>query len=414
MNNEVTEVEITSPGKSFVPSLALTFFATGKLDILVSLFLVDLAATFLGSTSNTAVGTASQILVLSSAVALVFGLLNAFLSVRFKHKSLLLFGSLCIVIGAVGCFLAPNFMFLQIFYPLDGAGTIIVGAMSIALIGEFLPLEKRSKAIGWVVAAGVLASAIGAPIAGLIENIAGWRSFILWYVLPVSIAALVIGFIFIPKSKSQQSTPTVKEPYLRSFKRILLNKSARACLLGDTFISAASVWSLFASAFWRQQFSVSVQIVAVIVFGVILTYAIGSLVGGQLVNRVGRKRFVVFSYFFRGLLIAAIVFIPDFWIALLISFLGTFVGGFSITAGRSLSLEQVTTSRGMMMSMSGVFWSLGGLIGAAVGGVVLSSFNYQILGVAFGVFGFIAALIIFLLAEDPCDPLSYTYNRNTF
>jgi hypothetical protein len=35
-------------GKGFVASLAFAFFVTGKLDILVSLFLVDIAAAFLG------------------------------------------------------------------------------------------------------------------------------------------------------------------------------------------------------------------------------------------------------------------------------------------------------------------------------------------------------------------------------
>jgi predicted MFS family arabinose efflux permease len=404
MSDGAADFQKGSLGKSFVPSLALAFFATGMLDILASLFLVDIAATFLGSTDNAAVGTASQIIAISKAIALIFGLLNSILSVRFKHKSLLLFGSLCIIIGTLGCFLAPNFMFLQIFYPLDGAGTIIVGAMAIALIGEFLPLEKRAKAIGWVMAAGVLASAIGAPVAGFIENIAGWRSFLLWYVFPVSTAALAIAYFSIPKLKRQRPIPIVKDAYLRSFKQILLNKSATACLLGDAFISAANVWSLFASAFWRQQFLISVQIVAVIVFGVVLVYAAGSFVGGQLVNRVGRKRFVVFSYFFRGLLIPAIVFIPNFWAALLMSFFATFIGGFAMTAGRSLSLEQAPKSRGTMMSMSMVFWSLGGTIGAAAGGAALAQFNYQILGVTFGVFGVVAAFIIFLLAKDPFRP----------
>jgi predicted MFS family arabinose efflux permease len=400
MNDGAADVQKKSPGKRFVPSLALAFFATGKLDILVSLFLVDIAATFLGSTDQTAVGTASRLLVFESAVALIFGLLNSILSVRFKHKSLLLFGSLCITIGTVGCFLAPNFLFLQIFYPLDGAGTIIVGAMSIALIGESLPLEKRAKAIGWVVAAGLLASAIGFPVAGFIGGVGGWRAFLLWYVLPVSIAASALAFFSIPKIKRRQQTPITKDAYLSSFKQVLLNKSATACLLGNTFISAATVWSAFAPTFWRQQFLASVQTVTVITFVVLLFYIAGSLIGGPLVNRVGRKRFVVFSYLFRGLLIPAILFMPDFWTALGMSFLSTFVGGSAITAGRSLSLEQAPKSRGTMMSMDLVFWSLGGTIGAAVGGVVLSEFGYQILGVAFGVFGILASFVILLLAKD--------------
>jgi len=391
------------PGKGFVASLAFTFFATGKLDILVSLFLVDIAATFLGSTDQTAIGIASRLLVFESAVALIFGLLSSVLSVRFKHKSLLLFGSLCITVGTLGCFLAPNFIFLQIFYPLDGAGTIIVGAMALALIGNFLPLKKRAKAISWVVASGLMASAIGFPVAGLIGGTWGWRSFLLWYVLPVSITASILAYFGIPKTKIQQTSIT-KDAYLSSFKQVFANKSAAACLLGNTFISAATVWSAFAPTFWRQQFLVSVQIVTVITFVVLLFYIAGSLVGGPLVNKLGRKRYVVLSYFLRGLLIPAILFMPDFWTALAMSFLSTFVGGSAITAGRSLSLEQAPKSRGTMMSMDSVFWSLGGTIGAAAGGVVLSELGYQILGVAFGVFAILASFVILLIAKDPHAP----------
>lgn len=90
--------------KRFVASLALAFFATGKLDILSSLFLVDIAATFLGSSDIAAVSVASQILMSSSLVALIFGIFNSALSVRFNLKSLLLFGSFCIILGTIGSF----------------------------------------------------------------------------------------------------------------------------------------------------------------------------------------------------------------------------------------------------------------------------------------------------------------------
>jgi predicted MFS family arabinose efflux permease len=55
------------------------------------------------------------------------------------------------------------------------------------------------------------------------------------------------------------------------------------------------------------------------------------------------------------------------------------------------------------MSMDSVFWSLGGTMGAAVGGVVLGEFGYQILGVAFGVFAILAGVVILLLSKDPYE-----------
>ncbi len=130
-------------GRRFIFSLALAVFGTSMLDVLSSLFLVDLAKNFFGSSDPIYLGIVSQIITISSIAAIVFGVLNGFLSVRIKHRTLLLFGALSIVIGSVGCLLAPNLLFLFIFYPFDGIGTIIVGAMAFTIIGESLPLEKE-------------------------------------------------------------------------------------------------------------------------------------------------------------------------------------------------------------------------------------------------------------------------------
>ncbi len=400
--NELSSInEKESSKKHFISSLGLAFFATGNLDILVIVFMVDIAATFLGSTDVITVSIASQILMLSSLVALVFGLFNSILSAKYNHKSLLLLGVFFVILSTIGCFLAPEFIFLQFFFSLDGAGTVIVGAMAIAIIGELLPLEKRSKAIGWVIAGGLSASAIGAAMAGILESIWGWRSYLVVYVLPVSIVAFILVFYSVPKKSAVQKTSGSAKSYLRSFRQVLYNKSAIACLIGNTFINSAGVWFSFASSFMRQEFNVSVQVVSFLVLGVILTYALGSVIGGYLVDKFGRKRFVVFSYFFRGLLIAATVLMPNFLSVVIMSFLAMFVGGFGITAGRSLTLEQAPKSRGTMMSMNEAFWSLGRVIGAVIGGLILGQYGYQTLGIALGTFGIIASLIISFFAQDP-------------
>jgi predicted MFS family arabinose efflux permease len=395
--------DIAAPGRiqgsRLIFSLALAMFGTSMLDVLASLFLIDLAKTFMGSSDNVYLAIVSQIVTISSIAAVVFGILNGFLSVRVNHKKLLLFGALCIAVGTVGCLLAPNLLFLQIFYPFDGVGTIIVGAMAFTLIGESLPLEKRAKSIGIVTSSAILSSSIGFALAGYFAIAGGWRNYLAWYVLPISIIAVLLVVLLIPNAPFASAKN--KKSFSNSFREVLANKSAIACLIGNTFLYAGAVWSFFAASFWRKQYGLDVQTVALITVAVTLVYSLGSFIGGRFIHQVGRKRFVTITWFSRGLLIMAIVLMPNMYLALVTSFIATLVGGFALTGGHSLFVEQAPSARGTMMSLGGVFGSIGVSLGVAFGGLALT-FGFQPLGLTLGILTLISATIILILAKDPC------------
>jgi predicted MFS family arabinose efflux permease len=389
-------VPVKPVGRKFIFSLALALFGTSMLDVLSSLFLVDLSKTYLGSNSLSSIALVSQIVTISSVCAIVFGILNGFLVVRIKHKTLLLIGTLCIVIGTIGCLLAPNLLFFQIFYPFDGIGTITVAAMCWTMIGEALPLEKRARAIGVVTFMGITSTAVGFALAGFFANIGGWRSYLELYVLPVAILAVAIAYFTIPNNLTQGTKSETS--IVSSFKKVFLTKSAAACLIGNVFLTAGGVWSFFAATFWRQKFLLPVSAVGILTMAVVLVYAFGGFIGGRLVDRVGRKRFVIISWLVRGLLIISIVFMPDFYSALTMTVIATLIGGFSVIGSHALLLEQAPVARGTMMSFSGVFGAVGIALGTALGGLALTV-GFELLGVTLGVLTLISALVILLFSE---------------
>jgi predicted MFS family arabinose efflux permease len=395
MNEDVPSNKFTLK-RLFIPSLAMAAFAEQNLDLLVSLFLVDIAFTF-----QVTVGAASEIVAISKMGAVIVGLLMSVLSVRFNHKSLLLAGAFIITVGLLGCFFAPNFTFMQIFYPLDGIGSIMVVAMSMALIGQFLLLEKRPRAIGWFNAAGTLTWLIGAPLAGLLISVGGWRSIILLFFLPVSVAGLVLTFFNVPSTPHKQETEIRKETYLSSLKQVFLNKSAAACLVGNLLFSASHTWGIYAITFYRQNFLIPVEYTTIIVFATTLFGVVGNILGGRLVNRVGRKRLTILTLGFSSMITAVLVYVPNLWIALSISFLSAGLRQAGFTAIFSLNLEQAPKSRGTMMSISGVLTALGAAIGAALGGPVLDLFGFQILGPAFAAMGVASVTVLYFWAKEP-------------
>ncbi len=394
--------EKSSVGKLFVPSLTLAFLSTAIIEALTGVFLLDVTATFFGLPDSVSIATTSQLVTISSVVSVVFGLLLGVLSVRFSHKKLLLFGSLCIVLGTLGCFLAPNFLFMQVFFPIEGIGTVAVIAMAFTLVGESLVLGKRSRAIGWVGAGGALSGLTASVVINLFfSGAGGWRSYLLGFALPISLVAFVFVYFFV--SSPRKSTTVGKEAYLNSFKQVFLKKSAVACLIGNMFRQAGLGWGVvYSVTFYRIQFDLSLASGALIALVAFALVASAGVVGGHLVNRFGRRRQVVATLVVSYLLLALIPFIPNLWIVLTINFLSAFIQGLGIPAGTSLVLEQAPESRGTMMSISSIFITFGLGLGAALGGAALVLSGWTGLVLTFCAINLVAAAIFFFLTKDPC------------
>ena len=383
-------------GRLFLPSLAISNFATGPLGVLVGLLLIDIALSF-----EISVGVMGQINTLSYVVAVIFGLFMGILSVRFKHRLLLIIGLLCVSISALGCFFASNFNLMLISYSLGGVGTAMVFPMAITLIGEHFPLERRGNAVGWIIAAGALSYLIGAPVISFIAGIGGWRFVLLEFVIPVSLASLFLAFIGLPSKSRGHQLKIDKGAYLGSFKGVLLNRSATACLVGNVLRTASFVAIvLYGISFFRQCFSVSTDFASVIILGAALCYTLGSLFAGRLVNKFGRKPLTVLTTLSAGIFIIFFVYLPNLWLSLALNFMGTWLSGMGSSAANSLALEQVPEFRSTMMSINSAAISLGNALGSAIGGLTLVLFNYEAMGSALGVMGIVAAIIFYLLAID--------------
>jgi predicted MFS family arabinose efflux permease len=404
MSDETPAVEKASPGKLFLPSLIISCFAVTISIPMLTLLTVDMAMTFFGNAQPAAVGAVAQLSTVNAAAVVVFALLMGVLAIRFKHKPLLLVGVLLVVISAAGSFLAPTFLSLQLFYAMEGIGTAMVSIMIFTLIGEFLPLEKKVKAVSYIVAVTSLATLVGTPVIYFITKVGGWQLNFLWFVLPVSAAGLVLAFLTLP-SKPHEKPATIEEnPYVRSFKQVFTNRSAVACLAGVIFAVASEV-GLFAIAFYRRQFMVSLDFAVGIMLVATSMYVVASLVVGRLVNRFGAKTLTVAGSLGGGILLMLFFFMPNLWVAFTLDMVHVWFAAAGMTAFMCLTLDQVPKARGTMMSLINMFVNIGAAVGAAVGGAMLVLFAlYQAVGLALGALSITAAAVIYFLTKDPNRP----------
>ena len=392
-----------TPRMIIVVVLLVAVFAAAIIDVVIPIGILDIAETF-----SVLPGTVAQLSSLIAIASVVTALLLAVFGARFRYKSLLMGGILFIAFCALGLFLAPSFPLAQLVVPLNGIGSVLIVVTAQTFIGNSYPLAKKAKAIGWVTAAGTLANAIGAPIIGFMTGIGGWRSSLIWFMLPIAILSLIFAFLAFPYNPPQLLLTVKKEPFTRGFKKVLNNKSAVACLAA-TFLGTASLFGgvVFEVTFLRQIFSVTPGFAALMgtLVGTALI-SVGAVVGGHAVNRVGRKRLAVIAGFSAGLVTLLAYFMQNLGVFLALRWINAVLIGVTIAAASNLMLEQVPQFRGTAMSLSSAFSGVGTAVGITVVGAVLNLYvdatiGFQTLGLTVGAFGFAGTFVYLFFAREP-------------
>jgi predicted MFS family arabinose efflux permease len=385
----------TQPGRMLLPSLSFSRFAAGIPGIISSLLLIEIGTTF-----GSSIGITGQISTASSVLRIATALIMGVLSVRYNHKTLLLAGLGLYLISAIGCSFAVNFNMLIIFFMLSGPALAFVNPMTSTIVGEYFPREKRTSALGWLITGMSTSYVIGAQIISRIAGFGGWRLTFLGFMIPVSIIGIVLIAIFVPGGKNTQNEKEHGGSSL-AFKAVLFQRSAFSCLLGNVFRgSVLTVIAVYSISFMRQQFSISRSFSSIVLTSIALTFTVGNLLAGRFVKMYGRKSVTSVSVFLAASFTLVFFLSSNMWFAFVLVMVGNFFGGMSASAGQSLNLEQVSEFRGTMMSISTAFNAIGSTLGSGLGGYLLLVFNWGTLGIVFGLFGIIGALIVYFFASD--------------
>jgi predicted MFS family arabinose efflux permease len=393
-----------APGKWFTPAMVFMVFALNISSLILTLLTREIGATFFGSASQVSVGIASQLSTIAFAAAVATGIAMSALSIRFSKKTLLLIGVTLQIVSAAGSFLAPTFLWMQAFFAMDGVGSVLSGIAFITLIGDFIPQNRKAKAVSYITAATFLASFVGAPLISAAADLGTWRYAYLLLGLPFATAALAVSFFAIPSISNEPKPAIDREKYLKSFKHIFLNRSATACLVASLFFTG--IIGLFAINFLRQQFwselplTLQAQYASYVAMVSTLLFAVGSLVAGRLANRFGVKTLTVLGALGDGVFIVLLFLAPNLWIALAFNWLHVWSATTAGTALSCLALDQVPEARGTMMSMKSVFGNIGNTIGPAVGGTLLVLASFPTLGFVLGGMSMVSSAIILFLAKD--------------
>ncbi|HEY4654472.1 MAG TPA: MFS transporter [Cyclobacteriaceae bacterium] len=161
----------------------------------------------------------------------VFGFLLAFWIDRFDRKKALLFVYTGFSLGTLACAFAPSYGFLLITRSLAGAFGGVLGALVLSIVSDAVPLARRAKGIGTVMASFGVASVFGVPFGLFIASKFSWHAPFLF--LGILSLAIVVFIIFIMKPMTGHIAGVHASP-VEVLTRIFGRPNAR---LGLTFTS---------------------------------------------------------------------------------------------------------------------------------------------------------------------------------
>ncbi|MBL7856343.1 MAG: MFS transporter [Cyclobacteriaceae bacterium] len=160
----------------------------------------------------------------------ISGFFAAFFIDRYDRKQVLLFVYTGFSLGTLACAFAPNFEILLFTRSLAGAFGGVLGALILSIVSDAIPLERRAKGIGTVMASFGVASVFGVPFGLFAATQLSWHApFLALGILGIAITLLII--FFIPSMTAHVNADGHTKP-MDMLRQIFGNRNTR---LGLTF-----------------------------------------------------------------------------------------------------------------------------------------------------------------------------------
>src|ERR1700683_2709378 len=122
---------------------------------------------------------------------------------RFGRRRFFVVGLIIFTLASSACALSTGAVELVAFRVLQGVGGALMSALTLSILVEAYPAERRAKAIGtWAGAAG-LGFGLGPVVGGLLLGVADWSS-IFWVNVPIGVCAVIITLRGVVESKDTQ------------------------------------------------------------------------------------------------------------------------------------------------------------------------------------------------------------------
>ncbi|ABG57615.1 MFS transporter [Cytophaga hutchinsonii] len=164
--------------------------------------------------------------------AAAVGAIIAFFKIdKYDRRTAIIFVYTGFIVANILCALAPQYKFFMLARLFAGLFGGVLNVLIMSVIGDVIPLERRGKATGMVMAAFSAASVIGIPSGLILADIFKDYHAPFWL---LSILSALVGFVLVfkfPSIKSHMEFEGAKTPPMEIIKEYMQNSNVRRALL---------------------------------------------------------------------------------------------------------------------------------------------------------------------------------------
>ena len=344
---------------------------------------------------------------LITAYMIPFGLFQLVfgpLADRYGKKNIITISMVLFTACTALCAAGLGLFDLSIYRGLTGVFAASVMPISLALIGDLVPMERRQQVIGVFMGIAFLGQGLSMAIGGSIAYFVSWRGVFITYAA-LSLISTVLLFA-VGRKASSQKNPNSR--FIKPYIDLLRNPSNLTVYLvilveGMLIIGSFSYLGAYTEyLFHFNYFAIGMTLTA---------FGAGAVVTGRMVGKIvpqiGRANTLslglVAAMLADGLLFGA----GDHPIILVVSvaLLGI---GFMLAHSTLLTMatEFAKMARGTAMSLVAFCFMGGGGIGTAIGGKVIASLGYSSFYAIFGLLLFGLMIATRMTVREPAPQMS--------
>jgi predicted MFS family arabinose efflux permease len=315
---------------------------------------------------------------LITAYMLPFGLFQLLfgpLADRFGKRQVITFSMVFFTMGTALCAFGLGLFDLALYRAITGIFAASVMPISLALIGDTVPMERRQQAIATFMGIGFLGQGLSMALGGSIAYFVDWRGVFVTYGF-LSLIATALLFLVGRKVSSKKHPHS---QFVKPFAELLKNRRNLAVYLvvlaeGLLIIGSFSYLGVYTDYLFHYTY---------LTIGLILTaFGIGAVITGRLVGklvpRMGRLNTLSLGLAFATVADGMLFFVST-QPALLVIAVALLGIGFMLAHSTLLTLatEFAQAARGTAMSLVAFCFMGGGGMGTAIGGRVITSHGYS-------------------------------------